>query len=133
MVVPVVIFGGFYFGVFTATEAGAIVAAYAFLAAILYYRNVTLREMFFIAYESALLTAAVVFLLAVATIFQYLMGVTQVPALLAKILEPLGAAHWMFLLGTAQGIALLCELVGRGFAAITAASKKKSALAHQGE
>src|SRR5256714_551679 len=45
MVVPVVIFGGFYFGVFTATEAGAIVAAYAFLAALLYYRNVTLREM----------------------------------------------------------------------------------------
>ncbi len=101
MVVPVVIFGGFFFGVFTATEAGAIVAAYAFLAAILYYRNVTLREMFYIAYESALLTAAVVFLLAVATIFQYLMGVTEVPALLAKLLEPLGATHWLFLLGTA--------------------------------
>jgi C4-dicarboxylate transporter, DctM subunit len=101
MVVPIVILGGFYFGVFTATEAGAIVAAYAFLAAILYYRNVTLREMFFIAYESALLTAAVVFLLAVATIFQYLMGVTEVPALLAKLLEPLGSAHWLFLLGTA--------------------------------
>src|SRR6266851_4382619 len=60
MVVPVVIFGGFFFGVFTATEAGAIVAAYAFLAALFYYRNVTLREMFYIAYESALLTAAVV-------------------------------------------------------------------------
>ena len=101
MVVPIVILGGFYFGVFTATEAGAIVAAYAFLAAILYYRNITLREMFFIAYESALLTAAVVFLLAVATIFQYLMGITEVPALLAKILAPLGAAHWLFLLGTA--------------------------------
>ena len=54
-----------------------------------------------IAYDSALLTAAVVFLLAVATIFQYLMGVTEVPALLAKLLEPLGATHWLFLLGTA--------------------------------
>src|SRR6266849_4062048 len=101
MVVPVVIFGGVFFGVFTATEAGAIVAAYAFLAALFYYRNVTLREMFYIAYESALRTAAVVFLLAVATIFQYLMGVTEVPALLAKLLEPLGATHWLFLLGTA--------------------------------
>jgi C4-dicarboxylate transporter, DctM subunit len=101
LVVPVVILGGFYFGVFTATEAGAVVAAYAFLAAIFYYRNVTLREMFFIAYESALLTAAVVFLLAVATIFQYLMGVTEVPVLLAKVLAPLGAAHWLFLLGVA--------------------------------
>ena len=41
LVVPIVILGGFYFGVFTATEAGAVVAAYAFLAAIFYYRNIS--------------------------------------------------------------------------------------------
>jgi len=45
LVVPVVIVLGFFFGVFTATEAGALVAAYAVAAAVLYYRNVTLREM----------------------------------------------------------------------------------------
>jgi C4-dicarboxylate transporter DctM subunit len=101
MVVPVVILGGFYFGVFTATEAGAIVAFYAFLAARFYYRNVSWREMLEIAYESALLTAAVVFLLAVATIFQYLMGVAQVPVLLGEALKPLESAHWLFLLGVA--------------------------------
>src|SRR5438034_7215396 len=42
MVVPVVIVAGFYFGAFTATEAGALVAFYAIVAAFLYYRNVTL-------------------------------------------------------------------------------------------
>src|ERR1700757_1405726 len=36
LVVPFVILGGFVFGVITATEAGAVVAAYAFLAAKLY-------------------------------------------------------------------------------------------------
>jgi C4-dicarboxylate transporter DctM subunit len=101
MVVPVVILGGFYLGVFTATEAGAIVAFYAFLAARFHYRNVSYREMFGIAFESALLTAAVVFLLAVATIFQYLMGVTEVPALLGRILAPLESSHWLFLLAAA--------------------------------
>src|SRR6202521_2103951 len=101
MVVPVVILGGFYLGVFTATEAGAIVAFYAFLAARFYYRNVSFREMFWIAYESALLTAAVVFLLAVATVFQYLMGVTEVPVLLGQLLAPLESAHWLFLVGVA--------------------------------
>jgi tripartite ATP-independent transporter DctM subunit len=101
MVVPVVILGGFYLGVFTATEAGAVVAGYAVAAALLYYRNVSLREMLDIAYESALLTAAVVFLLATATVFQYLMGVTAVPALLGKLLAPLTGAHWLFLLGVA--------------------------------
>src|SRR5260370_19805168 len=101
MVVPLVILGGFYLGMFTATEAGAVVAFYAFLAARFYYRNVSYREILRIAYESAMLTAAVVFLLAVATIFQYLMGVTGVPALLGQVLGPLGATPWLFLLGVA--------------------------------
>ncbi len=108
MVVPLVILGGFYFGAFTATEAGAVVAGYAFLVARLYYRNVSYREMFWIAYESALLTAAVVFLLAVASIFQYLMGVTGVPKMLAQALRPLESAHWLFLLG----VALMTMLFG---------------------
>ncbi len=54
---------------FTATEAGAVVALYSVLAARFYYRNVTFRQMVGIAYDSALLTAAVVFLLAVASVF----------------------------------------------------------------
>src|SRR5919202_653985 len=108
LVEPVVILGGFYLGVFTATEAGAVVAAYAFVAARFYYRNVSYGEMLRIAYDSALLTAAVVFLLAVATVFQYLMGMTGVPALLAELLKPLESAHWLFLLG----VALMTMLFG---------------------
>jgi C4-dicarboxylate transporter DctM subunit len=101
MVVPVVILGGFYMGVFTATEAGAVVAFYAFCAARFHYRNVSWREMLDIAYESALLTAAVVFLLAVATIFQYLMGISGAPVFLAQLLHPLSGSHWLFLTGVA--------------------------------
>lgn len=101
LVVPVVILGGFYLGAFTATEAGAIVALYSLLAAMLYYRNVSWRQVLLIAYESGVLTAAVVFLLAVATIFQYLMGMMGVPALLGTLLGPLQSSHWLFLLGVA--------------------------------
>src|SRR5205085_7599142 len=61
-----------------------------------------------IGYDSAVLTAVVVFLLAVATIFQYLMGVTEVPALLGRVLAPLESAHWLFLLG----VALMTMLFG---------------------
>src|SRR5216683_2814157 len=60
MVVPFVILAGFILGIITATEAGAVVAGYAFLAAKLYYRNVSWREMGKIAYDSAILPAAVV-------------------------------------------------------------------------
>ena len=78
LVIPVVIFGGFFLGAFTATEAGAVVAGYAFIAARFYYRNVSWSQMGRLAYDSAVLTAAVVFLLAVASVFQYLMGVSGV-------------------------------------------------------
>ncbi len=108
MVVPIVIFVGFYFGVFTATEAGAVVAFYAIVAALVYYRNVSVREMLTLVYESALLTAAVIFILAVATVFQYLMGISGVPLLLGRMLEPLHAMPWLFLLG----VAILTMLFG---------------------
>jgi C4-dicarboxylate transporter, DctM subunit len=101
LVIPIVILGGFVGGVFTATEAGAVVAGYAFFAALFYYRNVTLREMGKLAYESAVLTASVVFLLAVASVFQYLMGMSGVPKLLAEVLGPLKSMPWLFLLCTA--------------------------------
>jgi C4-dicarboxylate transporter, DctM subunit len=98
LVVPIVIVLGFYFGVFTATEAGALVAAYAVAAALLYYRNVSAREMVKLVYDSALLTAAVVFLLAVASVYQFLMGMLGVPLLLGEILLPLQSTPWLFLL-----------------------------------
>src|SRR4051794_26215491 len=99
LVIPLLILGGFYLGAFTATEAGAVVALYALLAARLYYRNVSWREIADIACESAVLTAAVVFLTAVATVFQYLLGVAGVPALMAQALAPLQSSTWLFLVG----------------------------------
>jgi tripartite ATP-independent transporter DctM subunit len=116
LVVPVVILGGFYMGAFTATEAGAVVALYSLLAALFYYRNMTAMQVLHIAYESGLLTAAVVFLLAVATIFQYLLGVMGVPALVATMLAPLQGAHWLFLLGVAM-LTMLFGMVLEGLPA----------------
>ena len=116
MVIPVVILGGFFLGVFTATEAGAVVAGYAFLAARLYYKNVSYRQMAVLAYDSAILTAAVVFLLAVASVFQYLMGVSGVPTMLADVLGPLKTMPWLFLLATAL-ITMLFGMVLEGLPA----------------
>jgi C4-dicarboxylate transporter DctM subunit len=106
MVVPVLIIAGFYFGAFTATEAGALVAAYAMAAALLYYRNVTPWEMLKLVHESALLTAAVVFLLAVASVYQFLMGMLGVPLLLGELLRPFQATPWLFLLAVSVMVIL---------------------------
>jgi C4-dicarboxylate transporter DctM subunit len=116
LVIPFVILGGFFLGIFTATEAGAVVAGYAFVVAKFYYRNVTYRQMGKLAYESAILTAAVVFLLAVASIFQYLMGVSGVPKLLADVLGPLKGTPWLFLMVTAA-ITMMFGMVLEGLPA----------------
>jgi C4-dicarboxylate transporter DctM subunit len=99
--IPVIILGGFYLGAFTATEAGAIVALYSVLAARLYYRNVSWREIAELACESGVLTAAVVFLTAVASVFQYLLGMAGVPAMVAGLLHTLQSSQWLFLMGVA--------------------------------
>ena len=52
-------------------------------------------------YESALLTGAVIFLLAVASVYQFLMGMLGVPRLLGEVLAPLAATPWLFLLAVA--------------------------------
>jgi C4-dicarboxylate transporter DctM subunit len=116
LVVPVVIVAGFYLGIFTATEAGAVVAFYAILAATLYYRNVSLRDMLALVYDSALLTAAVIFLLAVASIYQFLMGIMGVPALLGQVLRPLEGMPWLFLLAIAA-LTMLFGMVMEGLPA----------------
>jgi C4-dicarboxylate transporter DctM subunit len=116
LVVPIVIVLGFYIGAFTATEAGALVAAYAMAAAWLYYRNVSLREMLALVYESALLTAAVVFLLAVASVYQFLMGMLGVPAMLGEILRPLQGTPSLFLFAVSL-IVILFGMVLEGLPA----------------
>jgi C4-dicarboxylate transporter DctM subunit len=42
-----------------------------------------------------------VFLLAIASVYQYLMGVSGVPQLLGQVLGPLKTHPWLFLIGTA--------------------------------
>jgi C4-dicarboxylate transporter DctM subunit len=116
MGVPVLIVLGFFFGVFTATEAGALVAAYAMAAALFYYRNVSVREMLKLLYESALLTAAVVFLLAVASIYQFLMGMMGVPVMLGEMLAPLQGTPGLFLVAVSV-IVMLFGMVLEGLPA----------------
>jgi tripartite ATP-independent transporter DctM subunit len=116
LVVPIVILGGFVLGIITATEAGAVVAGYAIVVAKLVYRNVSWRQMAEIAYDSAILTGSVVFLLAVASIFQYLLGVSGAPQFLAEMLSPLQGHPELFLLGTSL-ISMLFGMVLEGLPA----------------
>jgi len=53
-------------------------------------------------------TATVIFLLAVASIYQFLMGMLGVPAMLGEVLRPLESTPWLFLLA----VSILVMLFG---------------------
>ncbi|HYB20815.1 MAG TPA: TRAP transporter large permease, partial [Thermodesulfobacteriota bacterium] len=112
--VPIFIIGGFRFGVFTATEAGAVCALYAVVVSLLLYRNVTIKEILDILMETALLTAAVIFLLGTATIYQYIMASLGVPQLFLQISQNLSPHVFLFVISF---ITLLFGLVMEGLPA----------------
>jgi len=113
MVVPVLIIAGFYFGAFTATEAGALVAAYAMAAALLYYRNVSAWEMLKLVHESALLTAAVVFL---GMVLEGLPAAVVLIPVVFPIAKSIGIhpVHFNVVLTAAVGIGLFLPPIGVG-------------------
>ena len=79
LLMPAILLGGIYGGVMTPTEAAAVAAAYAFLVAILLYRNVTFRQTYGAVLNSARSTAAIGMLIAGALVFNYVVTIENIP------------------------------------------------------
>ena len=83
LVMPVIILGGIYGGIFTPTESSAIACVYAFVASKFFYRELDILSVKDIFKGSAINTAAILFLVSFAAPFSWLMasqGVTQMLA-----------------------------------------------------
>lgn len=98
LMMPVIILGGIFGGIFTATEAAAVAVVYGFLVAICYYRELKLKDIPRILIESAVITGYVSLLLGFAGAFSYLLTVEQVPVKLATFIMGVSSSQWMFLL-----------------------------------
>lgn len=94
----VVIFGGIYSGVFSPSEAAGVASVYAIVVAAFIYREVTLRDIFNIAARSAVLTATVFIIVAVAGLFGWLLTISGVAGGAATFIQQLSAPPWVVLL-----------------------------------
>ncbi len=95
LVMPVIVLGGIYVGVFTPTEAAAISVIYGFLVGALVYRTLGVRDLPSIFNESARATASVLFILSGALFVGMLATLAGIPqAIVAAVdslqLSPLG-------------------------------------------
>lgn len=73
LLMPVIILGGIYGGIFTPTEAAAVAVVYGLVVGIFIYKTIRIKELFTILIDSASTTATVMFITASASLFAYVL------------------------------------------------------------
>ena len=94
----VVVMGGIYTGIFTATEAAAMSAVYAFFIAVYVYKDMPLSEVPRSLLESANLSAMLLYIITNAVLFSFLMTSEHIPQMMAEWLLGKGLGPSAFLL-----------------------------------
>jgi C4-dicarboxylate transporter DctM subunit len=97
---PAILLGGIYSGIFTPTEAAAIVGVYVLVLSLFVYRTLGLRGLYKVFIESVLSTGFVSFIVACSFIFGYVVAREEIPALITEGFVRLGLmnARWTVLL-----------------------------------
>ena len=92
------IFVGIRAGIFTAVESAAIAVVYALLVTSVLYRQLGLREFFATVTHAARTTGVILFVIATAAVFGWLLAYLQVPAAAVEFLESFAHSKYMVLL-----------------------------------
>jgi C4-dicarboxylate transporter DctM subunit len=94
----VIILGGIYTGVFTPTEAAAVSAVYAFVVAVFVYGDIKLAAVPEVLVESSKVTSMLMFIIANAYLFAFVLTTEQIPQLASEWIVDMGLPPWGFLL-----------------------------------
>jgi tripartite ATP-independent transporter DctM subunit len=98
LALPVIIVGGVRFGVFTATEAGAMAFVYAIFCGLVFYRMLTLGRFVAALREAVQDTVVVMFVVAAASPFAWILASQQVPQTVGAALAGMATSPEMLML-----------------------------------
>jgi tripartite ATP-independent transporter DctM subunit len=98
LIMPFIILGGIYGGVFTPTEAAVVAVAYALFLGCLVYREIPFRDLPKIFAESAFTSAVVMVIVGFAFVFAYAMALMQAPQQIAAAIRGVSSDPMVFLL-----------------------------------
>lgn len=84
LLMPLIILGGIYRGIFTATESAAVAVVYGVVVGAFVYRELNWKELWGILKDTAASSATLMFLVAGADIFSYILTVERIPQLFAN-------------------------------------------------
>lgn len=97
MMTPLIIIGGIFGGLFTPTEAGVIATAYALFLSLVVYREISVSDLPRILWESLTHTIRVMFVIAAAGFFGWLLVHQRVPNEMVKLLLGASDQPWIIM------------------------------------
>lgn len=106
---PLLILGGIYGGIFTATEAAIVACIYSLFVGVFVYHELDLKSAYTAILNAAKSSASVMFLCCCATLFGYCMTVLGLPQLVTAAMTSVIKSPVVFLLG-ANIIYILCGM-----------------------
>jgi C4-dicarboxylate transporter, DctM subunit len=83
LMLVVIIIGGIYTGIFTATEAAAMSAVYAFFIAVFVYKDLSIKDVPRVLLSAANLSAMLLYIITNAVLFSFLMSYENIPQAMA--------------------------------------------------
>jgi C4-dicarboxylate transporter, DctM subunit len=107
LLMPVIILGGIYGGIFTPTEASAVAVAYALLVGVVIYREIGLSDLYPILRRSVMASAVIMFIIANAGLFAFMLTRAGVPDAIGQYLKEVLQQPVWFLLGVNLALFLI--------------------------
>lgn len=98
ILMPVIILGGIYSGLFTPTEAAVIAVFYGLFVGLFIYKEITLKDIPKILSDSAMTMATVLLIMSASTIFGWILTKLQIPQAVAKGFLGISSSKYIFLL-----------------------------------
>lgn len=95
---PVIILGGIYGGIFTPTEAAAVSVVYGLIVGIFIYREVNWKDLMSILVDSAKTTGGIMLIIGGATLFSYVCTVHGISDAASSLLLSISGSKYVFLL-----------------------------------
>ena len=98
LLMPVIILGGIYGGIFTPTEAAAVSAVYGLVIGIFIYKTLKIKQLKKILIDTASTTATVMFITAAATLFAYVLTRARIDVAISGMLTDIAGGNQIIFL-----------------------------------
>lgn len=98
LLIIVVVIGGIYGGIFTATEAAGIAVIYAFFISVFVYKDLKLKDLYAVCLDAAITTAMIFLIIGSAVVFAHFLTSERIPHMIAQFLIEQNMSWWAFLI-----------------------------------